>query len=317
MEDEKHKYPWNAVTQLKKEIGYLEKMTKHGIFEQLRTMQKLHALRVPVVQIPVVPVVEQPALLEAFKSIKALGIAASTFRVGEDFSRQMSDIGAVGNALKALDTAQITAQVFAPLRAVNESIQQMRRTPLFAYLTTEEGRAKTQFIRDVTLGDTSEFGNHQVLQAEPELETEIVEFLQSEGGLQLSKPAHLYLFQYLRYLLWVAELYVTVIGVLQANEWLEGKLNAAKDANEVRAIVQELPHDKRELLSGYRVVTRDRLILRHSPKNGTDLGRIQLGATLEVLEQDGDWIKVSVVILGEEREGWVYRNYTVAITPPR
>ncbi|MNR45849.1 hypothetical protein D3C85_1647430 [compost metagenome] len=103
----------------------------------------------------------------------------------------------------------------------------------------------------------------------------------------------------------------------QAADFVNDKLSGVKKPTEIRQILEQLPHEQLGLLTGYRILIRDGVILRSSASKQSDvLGRPQIGTLVEVLEEGDAWIKVSIELFGEIKEGWIYRSYTAPIQIP-
>jgi hypothetical protein len=186
---------------------------------------------------------------------------------------------------------------------------------LARFIISESGSRALQSLRDIDPFDGSEFAEAVDVQTPALSEEEIVGFL-SDGGEPSSLPnqAYSYLRVCLTYLHRMAKVILTVVAIWQAYDFLEEKLQGASSATEVREVIRELPSEQRNLLYSYRVVIRDRVILRDGPgTHYADVGRLQLGTPLEVLEVQERWVKVSVDLFGEDTEGWVYRSLTAPI----
>ncbi|WP_422403065.1 SH3 domain-containing protein [Pseudomonas sp. GZD-209] len=146
-------------------------------------------------------------------------------------------------------------------------------------------------------------------------EEEIVDLLSRGGQLtQLSKQAFAQILNVWRVLKWLAGTLVFLVGVAQAYEYLEKKLEGVTSAQQVQDVIKELPSEHRALLASYRVVIREQAVLRAGPGSGSDeTGRLHLGDRVEVLEERDGWIKVSVDLDDEETEGWLSRSRTAPI----
>lgn len=101
---------------------------------------------------------------------------------------------------------------------------------------------------------------------------------------------------------------------LQKN--LAGLFAKVDTAAEARSKARHIPEGvSREQLSGFRVLTGDRVHLRDGPgKRHLAIEMLPMGSLLQVLDSSGKaWILVSVVVDGELLEGWVLRRYTKRI----
>lgn len=195
------------------------------------------------------------------------------------------------------------------------------KSPLLAYLSSNDSVDFDLLTRTEGMewaGATAKNAS-AALVVNPELETEIVGRLESGQTIeQLPAPAKTHLRLYLWYLYQVIQLFVVIVGVWQAIDFLETKLASVDKPAEVKEAIAQLPDHHRELLAGYRVVTAGSVMLRIRCSASSDsLARLQLGDVLEVLEETEAWVKVSVDVAGESREGWVYRRYTAPIQPKK
>lgn len=146
-------------------------------------------------------------------------------------------------------------------------------------------------------------------------EEEVVDLLSRGGELtQLSKQAYAHLVTVWTVLKWLANVFVYVVAVAQAYEYVENKLEGATSAQQVQDVIKELPSEYRALLTSYRIVFRQQAVLRAGPGSGADeIGRLRLGDRVEVLEERDGWIRVSVDLDDEETEGWLSRSRTAPI----
>ncbi len=201
-----------------------------------------------------------------------------------------------------------------------ELLEGIQGSPLLSYLSSDDAPDLFELItaEGAAAVSVKVTGDIRVAKADSEMEGEIVSVLAKGGDTSaLPKPALAYLREYYLLLFHIMELFVLLVAVPQALEYLNGKLVGADQPETVRQVISDLPEHQRELLSGYRILTRDRVILRSAPdKQSDDLGRLPLGTPVEVLDTSGAWIKVEVELFGETREGWVFRGFAAAI-PPR
>lgn len=217
---------------------------------------------------------------------------------------------------EALNTSAVMKSATAVMQSWNE-----QESPLLAYLAAQNSNDFGSLVEATGIARARAFatGDAVVLRIKPRLEEEIVERLQQgEAVDQLPERAWVYLRKALHQLHLVIEFMLLVIAVWQAYDFVQGKLSPVEQPSEVRAVISQLPPETRELLAGYRVVIRERVLLRAEASTKSDvLGRLQMGAVVEVLEEGDRWVKVSVEVFGEEKEGWIYRSYTVPIKASR
>lgn len=204
-----------------------------------------------------------------------------------------------------------------PARAFEFSpaLEEIRSSPLFEYLRTLPGDSLPRIVElegaaTIRLRAT---GEAEVRPHKPELEQEIVSFLQKGNSPDaLTEPQRKYLVQYLLYVWKFLQELTVLFALVQMVEWVEQKVNKADSAAEVRRIIKdELSADQRELLSDYRVVLIDGLKLRgDADKNSTAVGSLRIGTMLEVIQIQGGWAFVSADDQEETRYGWVYISHT-------
>ncbi|WBL58839.1 SH3 domain-containing protein [Stutzerimonas stutzeri] len=256
---------------------------------------------------------KNPALTAAAEMAKAWE-KNPAFTAAAEVAKAWEKNPALTAAAEMAKAWEIDAGALAALRAFSHS-------PLSNFLTSNLTPSLSRFITAEGKADATAFatGNALVLNKDAALENQIVEVLTNSGDVSsLSSGAIQYLQLYVDYLIKIMKAFVLVVAVAQAVEYVEGKLSAVSKTGEVKEALAELPNDHRILLSAYRVLIRDRVILRSAPdKMSDDLGRLQIGALLEILGQSGNWINVSVEISGESRDGWVYGGFTARIPEPR
>lgn len=91
---------------------------------------------------------------------------------------------------------------------------------------------------------------------------------------------------------------------------------SAKTPAEARALARNVPRGvDKEKLSGFRVLTGDRVHLREGPSQKYPSTKLlPVGTLLQILDSsERSWLLVSVVEDGEVYEGWVLRGYTKPI----
>ncbi|VVN31198.1 hypothetical protein PS683_04891 [Pseudomonas fluorescens] len=280
---------------------------------------------------PALKAMEQVAMTwEASPAMKAVAQIVSSW----DANPAMKAVGQMLKSWEDSPSMKAAAQVVQSLnetagqRAAAEFIsprmlkllEEIQGSPLLSYLSSGDAPDLSELItaEGAAAVAVKVTGDIRVAKADSEMEGEILSVLTKGGDANtLPKPALAYLREYYLLLFHIMELFVLFIAIPQALEYLNGKLVGADQPEAVRQAISDLPESQRELLSSYRVLTRDRVILRSAPdKQSDDLGRLTLGTPVEVLDASGAWIKVEVELFGEAREGWVYRGFTAAI-PPR
>jgi hypothetical protein len=216
---------------------------------------------------------------------------------------------AATRALEQLDKWKLAS---AAVKAWND-----RESPLLTYLSSNDAVDLSVFAHTAQAEQTGTIANEDLtpLLVNPELETEIVSQLKSGCTAQeLPASAKSHLMLYLSYLYKLIMFILVLVEIWQAIDFLNAKLAAVEKPADVKEVIAKLPLEQKRLLAGHRVVNAHRVILRARSLSGSDaLARLGLGNVLEVLEDSEAWVKVSVDVAGESREGWVYRRYTSPI----
>ena len=200
--------------------------------------------------------------------------------------------------------------------AVSTYQEVLNSSVLAKFIVSESGNRKLQSLIGIIQPHSSDFAEVEDRKDSNLSEKYIIGFLNNDDEpSRLPRLAYDYIRVYLNHIIRIAEIILMVVTLWQAYEFLEGKLRNTSTATEIRQVIQELPADQKMMLSSYRIIIRDRVILRAGPsREYAALVHLQLGAKAEVLDERGRWIKVSVELFGEDIEGWVYRSLTAPIS---
>lgn len=223
------------------------------------------------------------------------------------------------NALAELDA--ITSSSALRMAAVAIESWGDLHSPLLGYLASDEARDLTAILGEVALQNPESFLSSDTIEHSdlPALERQIVGLLDSGDAIeQLPATARSHLLQYAIYLCHFAKVIMYLIAVWQAVDFVQGKLSSAKSSADVKGSIAQIPQEQASLLSGHRVLIRDKVNLRTQPSEKSEIKALpKIGAVLEVLEDGEVWIRVSIDVSGEIVEGWIARRYTVALGIPK
>ncbi|MFK3906671.1 SH3 domain-containing protein [Pseudomonas monteilii] len=261
--------------------------------------------------------VDNPALKSALEMVKltdnpALRAAAGMVKLSENSALQAA--AEMSKIWKSSLLLELSPQVLKAFEGLPSSTLS---NSLYSGLVSSPSKiVKGEGVSRI---DISATGDVRVMKTDPDLEVQIVDAIVNGRGIEsLPKSAGEYLREYLIFLMFLLEAFVLLVDVPQSVEYLASKLDGVKEAKEIRQVVSEIPDEHRARLSNYRVLTRDRVMLRSGPdKLSADLGRLQIGTPMEVLAESGGWVNVYVEVFGEIREGWVYRGFTAIIPEPK
>lgn len=256
-------------------------------------------------------------IAKSWEGSPAMQAAAQIAKAWEG-SPAMQAAAQIAKSWDETSAQRVLSQFMSP--AMRKTLEELQSSPLLHYLTSDRAPDFSEIIKAERRKYVSvkAAGDGRLIKVDSALEGEIVSLLSSGGTEALPKAALSYLREYFRYLVRTMEFLVLIVAVAQAYEYLEGKLDGVRNPEEVRTVISALPDDQRVLLSSYRVLTRDRVILRSSPdKHSDDLGRLQIGTPVEVLDETDAWVKVAVEVFGEAKEGWVYLGFTAPIPLPK
>ena len=251
------------------------------------------------------------AAVEAMNNNSGLKAAAAAIEA----MNKSSGLRAAAAAIEAMNKSSGLRAAAAALKAWGD-----QESPLLAYLATNVSPDISGLVEAAGAAQTRAlaFGEAAVIRVMPALEGEIVELLRNGNAVeQLPKPAIAHLLEYVWYLYHAAQFFVLVVAMWQAVDFLKEKLSIVHKPTEIHQVLEQLPQEKLDLLTGYRVLIRNKVVLRSFATTQSEvLARPQIGTLVEVLEEGEAWIKVSVEIFGETMEGWIYRSYTAPIKIP-
>lgn len=223
------------------------------------------------------------------------------------------------NAFTELDS--ITSSAALRMAAVAIESWGDLHSPLIGYLATDEAPDISSILGEVALQYPESFFSSNTVEHSdvPAMERQIVDLLDCGDAIeQLPEIARAHLLQYMAYLYHFMKVIMYLTTVWQAVVFVQGQLSDAKSPAEVKESIAQTPQEQASLLSGHRVLIGDKVNLRTSPSEKSEIKALpKMGAVLEVLEDGEVWIRVSVDVSGEILEGWIARRYTVAIDIPK